>query len=218
VVIEDRELGARYRLGTTPERDRSDCFSAEQLAEAASGQDLPMRERAIDHAARCAACAEELRLALDLEPWARRAGRAVGPRSLPAWLPVAAALLLALGAVLWVRTSRPPREAEPRRGMSETAPAVRPSDGESLAAAPEALSWQALPGARAYSVELFDAESTPIWSSGRLDAARAELPAEIRSKISAGGEFFWRITVFEESERRELPLSRFRVSPPSGRP
>lgn len=213
--IEDRKLSTLYRLGTAPAAGRPGCLSVEQLAEAAAGRDREARDRAVAHASECAACAEELRLALELGPWAERAGRAAPParRSFPAWLPVAAGLLLALGVGLWLRGPRA-RETQPLRGLPESRPALEPADGSSAAAAPRELSWSAIPGARGYSVGLFDAESTPIWSSGRLPSPRVELPAEVRSRLAAGGEFLWRVTVFEDTERRDLPLARFRVSPP----
>ncbi len=220
--IDDRDLAELYRRGTEPGAGRVGCLSAEEVSEAAAGRDRAAREKAAAHAIECAACAEELRLALELEPWARRAGQAADaasrPRALPGWLPAAAALLLALGAGLWLRSGKTARDADARRGPAETPAATSPAEGEVLPAAPAALSWAAIPGAKAYSVELFDAESTLIWSSGRLPVPRVELPAGIRARLAAGGDFLWRATAFEESERRDLPLARFRVASPEAHP
>ena len=170
--VDEERLKNLYREGTEP-ADRAACPSAEELQEAVVGRlSAASRAATLAHAADCSACADELRLALELEPWAERAAHKLDPgkrRETTAgrrWLAAAAVLLLAIGAVLALRFGR--RVPEPvggMRGQEEPAPAVLPSDGAILQQAPDALTWAPVPGARAYLVELFDAESTPLWSS-----------------------------------------------------
>jgi hypothetical protein len=223
--VDEERLKNLYRAGTEP-ADRAACPSGEELQNAALGRlSAASRAAILAHAAGCSACADELRLAMELEPWAERAARTLDPgkhRETTAggwWLAAAAVALLAIGAALALRFGRP--TAEPvgvMRGQEEAASAVLPADGTLLRQAPDSLTWAPVSGARAYSVEVFDAESTPLWSSRRLTTPRVDLPPEVRHRISEGGGFLWRVVVYDESGRRDLALGRFVVSPQPAAP
>jgi hypothetical protein len=68
VPLTDDELSAAYRELTGPPADRRDCPGSDMLARAAAGDlDAAERDGIAAHVERCAACAEEFRIACGLQ-------------------------------------------------------------------------------------------------------------------------------------------------------
>ena len=219
----DRVLSELYRHGTRRDEPSAACLTAEETYAAAVGSDPTTRERATDHAGRCSTCAEDLRLALQLASAARESAAELGGLSVTerkrrtpvpaAWLRLAAVLVIGAGlALVAVRSSRAPEGPAPTRGeVPSPWASTTPPDGALLDRVPSRLSWPAQPAASGYTVALFDDESTLVWESPRIASSGVELPAEVVSRLSAQGTFFWRVTVWAKGTRTTSPLLRFEV-------
>lgn len=219
----DQALSELYRHGTRRDEPSEGCLTPEEVYAAAVGSDPTTRGRATDHAGRCSTCAEDLRLALQLRPVAGESAAVPGGSSTTSrerptpvrtpWLRLAAALVIGGGlALVALRITRAPEGPSPLRGeVSSLWASTAPPDGALLDRAPSRLFWPARPDASGYTVALFDDESTPIWESPRLASPGVELPPEVVSRLSAGGTFLWRVTVWARVARTTSPLLHFDV-------
>ncbi len=217
----DEELRSAYQRATAggaPEA--SGCLDGPVLERAASGRLLSMeRESVADHLIECSSCSEVVRVLAALEDWAQDAETVVvqRPRIVPfARRPVvrlaafAAMLVIALGlGALWRTAGRSTPSAI--RGVGQTGMAVSPVDGARLVEAPEQLSWTPESGDTLSRVELFDAESTPLWASERLTGSILDLPLSVRLRLAAPGRYYWRVSWETGVVERTGPLMRFDV-------
>jgi hypothetical protein len=209
---EDR-LSELYRLGTRPGSDRrEDCLDPATVLAAIEGEPSA-REHAVDHAGRCSACAEDLRLALGLEGLAEVRRE---PRTSVRWLRLAASIAigagLALAAMRIVQVS-PDDPAAIRGEADSTWSDTTPADRATISAAPTRLAWAPRPAATEYSAAIVDEESKLIWESPRVSIPRADLPEEVVDRLHGGGVFYWRVTVWGARGASTSPLLRFEVRP-----
>jgi anti-sigma factor RsiW len=211
-----------YEAATDPGTARSGCLSAEVLGKIASGEaPVAARQRAADHLATCAACAQELRLARSLQPWAEGAAGAIGAAPPPGRFPVqgrrwhrwrvpatvAAGLLLGLLGLLSTFTlmappSEPPGTDLERGGPSEV---LEPAAGARLVAPPRRFQWPAQAGAARYTVELFDRAGQSRWRGVASAQPSVSLPEEIQESLGEGS-YFWIVEVTG-------PVARPRLGP-----
>jgi hypothetical protein len=97
--------------------------------------------------------------------------------------------------LLWFsgQAIRPPQDGDRLRGPA--AEGVQPAPESRLTAPPRQLVWPASEGAITYRVILYDAGSSPLWTSGPLATTRLALPDAARSLLAAGESYFWVVEV-----------------------
>jgi hypothetical protein len=218
-----------------------EAFLAEEM-EALAIED---RRRLESHAERCPACSAERDLAaafasdaavaapadVDWVVARLRGGAASGnpvprrevetSRSRPwsTWGRLAAAAVLVVAAGLAFQRLYPDMPALPpppggsdgvvRGGEVELVAPV----GE-VAAMPRELRWEAVPGASVYRVRLVTVDGTELWET-RVSAPRAELPAEVTSRLRDAVSYRWEVEALAPGGAvagRSI-LARFRVAP-----
>jgi hypothetical protein len=185
------------------------------------------RERALDHAARCAACGRILRAlthlarearAVDPEaPGALAVAVASPPRARWVWGALAAAAAVLAVVALGPRLA-PPGAVRPsglRGGGVDDRP-VPSAPRDEQAVAPQAFSWQGLANARRYHVELLDAAGERLWLSPEVEGTALGWPESVPA---APGLYYWRVTATLEprGQTRASPLVRFEIRPSADR-
>lgn len=197
------------------------CPDIEALARCVMGE-LPRydRDRIVEHAASCSACAEALKQILTLSDQTEKASAELAaaearrrPGALsnagplwkkPAFWPVFAVssgLVLILALIVLAPGYR--NLPSTRSASGEGVVLLSPESGAELAKAGLVLRWQGLPKARSYRVELFDSSFRLIWRSGGLDGTESALPDEAVRKLIPGQRYYWAVTALTEG-RREI--------------
>jgi hypothetical protein len=233
----ENDLRDAYRAATG--RPPGPCPDAEALASltgAVGGPvDEAIRAQVVDHVARCANCADELKTLFALREvidtavfapagvqdhsddpaplrwltaWAR--WRSNPARSIPVMLVVLAAVL-GVTYVVWRSTYNAPIVDERERSATAWVIATVPSDRATLATAPNRLEWTSAAAAESYRVTLYDAESTPIWESPIVSTPFVDIPGDVRARLTAGQPVFWRVVALSGIDRRESGLHRFTI-------
>lgn len=193
----DSELRAAYHRGATA---GDGCPSADELAALAAGSiDGAARERLLAHVARCADCADDLRLVLPARPApVRRAG----------WRPLAVAAVLAVGVPLvawWAARDEAPGTVY-RTGVEREAPRAALADGAALPRAAFVLRWQPVAGAAAYDVVVADAALAPLHEARGVRGTEVTVPAGV---LPEQGFVLWRVeAVMPDGSRHASPLYR----------
>ncbi|MFQ5670135.1 MAG: hypothetical protein ACE5HD_06405 [Acidobacteriota bacterium] len=219
----DDRLARGYRAATR-EASGTGCPSPGAIVDAVLGR-LPRDERMrlADHAAGCADCSAEWRVALALRPWAdeasaelegaRPVGLAAVRRRLWPGLALAASVLLMAGLAFFLRPGwRSGSPAGPvQRGGATAMAAFQPAPDSMLAAPPERFAWHAEAGAR-YHVALYDRESVPIWESPTVETGSVSVPEPVRRLLLPGGVYYWRLFVEQGIQRGSSPLQRFTIA------
>lgn len=135
------------------------------------------------------------------------------------WGRLAAAAVLVLAAGLTFQRLYPgaPTLPAPPRGSTGV---LRGAEVELLAplgevaSTPRELRWQAAPGASAYRMRLVMVDGTMLWES-EVSEPRADLPAEVASRLHEGVSYQWAVEALEPDGRvvGKSALARFRVRP-----
>jgi hypothetical protein len=184
----DAELRDIYtRALTSRAAGRGECPSPEALdALVAKVGSEDARLATLDHVMSCNACRQEFELLRSIQVAASADAR-VRSRWRAPWL-VAAAVVIAAGAVTLTRVSRP----NPMRGAS-------PAGAGQIALvglAGDALVWRAVPGAIRYEVETVDASGATMFHATTTDTSVGLPP-------NALGVNWWvRATLRDGTERR----------------
>jgi hypothetical protein len=181
-----------YRTGELPPAVDAHPSPDELDALARGEGDEHERLRRLDHVMACATCREELELLRAIAGAERREVRAL---SLPRWLPVAAGLLLVVGAtVLWPRFGGEDPLRDAGRG---NALLVLPVDGARVA--PGRFVWHRVEGAESYRFEL-------VQDDGVVAVARETTDTTLlvgdSSVVAGGGDYRWWVTAFTRDGRR----------------
>jgi anti-sigma factor RsiW len=187
-----------------------DCPAPETLWAAVRGELPPAALRAVvEHTARCAACAEDWRLAVELAP-------AGSPRpavqSSRGWRLAAAAVFCAALGGLWTwRETAPPADPAAYRTGSVLTVEVRPQvpEGTALPADAFELRWSA-PAGSTYDLEVGTADLRVLAEAHDLAEPRFRVPAAALDGLPSGTEIYWRVTAITEDGRRIDPPA-FRV-------
>jgi hypothetical protein len=127
----------------------------------------PEAERfaALDHVMQCSLCRSDFELlrAIDQSNEPTRVLR------FPRWLPLAAALVFAVGVTLWWRTEREPDVV--RGTASGGLTLVVPADSQVALGTPLRFVWHALTTASRYRFELLGADGRVVFASDGADTA-----------------------------------------------
>ncbi|HVR97621.1 MAG TPA: zf-HC2 domain-containing protein [Thermoanaerobaculia bacterium] len=211
---EDQEL-ARLRAafaapaGAAPEPES--CPPAEKVWAAVRGELRADETReVVEHVAFCASCAEDWRLAMDLqqqEP-ARETAAPLAPvvyGRFQRWRPLAAAAAMAAGLLIVIglqsddlwgpRTAPTYREAE-RTAIRSLAEATLPQQGGTLR-------WSALPGAVSYDLVVSTEDLRVVAEQQGLTATEYRLPASALAGVAPGTKLLWRVDAVMADGRHE---------------
>lgn len=122
------------------------------------------------------------------------------PKAWRALYAVAAALVVLVGAGVWMQLREPSIDGPiggPAIYRSARLDVIAPV-GE-LAAAPNDLRWTAVPDATRYRVEIAEVDATPVWSAGvRQD--HVALPPAIAAQFAPGKSLLWSVKAFRGNE------------------
>jgi hypothetical protein len=209
----DPDDDLRRAFGALGERARAagDCPAPERIWDAAAGVAPQAEVHAIvEHTARCAACAEDWRLARGIE---QAAGEEAGPRESPgvrererirprAALPIAASVILAAATAVYVAR----RAGEPSGSGYRTAPtdAIR-SLLEQDRVLPRdrcQLRWSAAPEGSRYDVIVTTRKLDPVLESRDLAAPELGIPESVLDTGPGGGDLLWRVEATLPDGRR----------------
>lgn len=183
------------------------------------------RRSLVDHVVDCAECTRIWRALAEIELGARRFDPGVpepglalparpGPRAWRWGLGGALAAAAAAALIVWAGVRpQPPAPPEPpagetfRSGPEEPArPALRAPLGE--VAAPDAFTWEAMPEAVSYRLELLDADGEIVWTIATAETSAAwplDLPR-------SPGRYYWRVVAeLERGSSAASPLGDFDV-------
>jgi len=194
----------------------ADCLSMEELGRYADGALGPAEQTAAAaHVDGCLNCQAELALMRAVTSTAAPAPRRrwMGLGALP--LAAAAAVVLMVGGVLYVRTEKPPElpRATPSGGevTRSLAVSVRGPLGDQTEA-PRRLEWLAVERAVRYRVRLMEVDRREIWSATTSDPG-VDLPSTIRASLTAPRALRWDVTAYNASDAviAESGLQSFRL-------
>ncbi len=215
---ETQELARLRAAFTAPTMDvpaPEDCPPPETLWSAVRGE-LPPRalREVVDHTARCAACAEDWRLAVEVN---RQAGAQEdsAPGSLPGnvivgrfgrWRSLAAAAALAAGLLVAVgiyREALGPGRPTYRESQQATVRSLLAA-GQALPRQAAVLRWTPLAGATSYDVSVGTEDLRQIASSHGQAATEYRLPQAALAGLPAGAKLLWRVdAIFPDGHRVE---------------
>ncbi|NOZ94201.1 MAG: hypothetical protein GXP47_05600 [Acidobacteria bacterium] len=202
-MVELERLRAAYR---EIEPAGTDHLSDEQWERLACDEgDRVEREPVLEHVLSCPQCSQVYRGVLAVrrqahtfDPGAPAPARETKrPRM---WRGLLAGLVAAAAVVAVILVIRPQLGTSPtipsgnesmslRSGESVASPLVVSPRGE-LSAPPAGFSWQAVPGARGYVVELLGEDGEPVWTSDELKTASTPWPSTVPA---AKGRYYWRV-------------------------
>lgn len=186
---------AAWTTGGCPEPDR--------IWQAVRGELPPEEARdVVDHVALCASCAEDWRIAVELEKESAAVVRPFPARRFQTWITaVAAALVLTVGGI-YVRETMKPVPAEYRGEETE----IRSLAGETLSRQAFLLHWTPVEGAESYDLLVTTAELATVADPKGLTAALYQVPASALADLPAGAQLHWRVTaVFPDGGRKQSP-------------
>jgi hypothetical protein len=191
----DRLVASAYARHAGPASGHPDEEAWVRLA----AHELPPDETQAlaDHLARCSDCGQIYRALADLQQGARAFDPAVPAQPHTTARPNVLAWgggLAAAAVVAWVMVrplpppvSPPPASTEVRGGAEAAVP-VRPVGA--LTARPAVFEWRPAADARAYRVQLLDAQGENIWSSAEVTATTVTLPADL---VLRPGRHYWQV-------------------------
>jgi anti-sigma factor RsiW len=202
-------LRAAFATADAPPGPQS-CPAAETIWSAVRGELPPAQMReVVEHTARCSACAEDWRLAAELNRQqaadaANDADAGVEPRRLAPvvqgrfgrWRSLAAAAALAAGLLIAVgvyhQESLNPQEPSYREARHASIHSLLPA-GAALPRQAAVLRWSSLPGATGYDVQVSTADLESVAAAKGLTAAQYRIAASALTSLPRGTKLLWRV-------------------------
>ena len=215
-MTEDANNFARLRAafqapaGPTPAPET--CPAPETIWAGVRGELSPQQMReALDHVASCAACAEDWRLAAEIEREASRAATAapgkviVGRfgrfRSLAAAAAIAAGLLVAVN----VYRDAGPQEPTYRNAEQTDVRSLLP-EGTALPRQGAVLRWSPVPGATSYDVQVSTEDLQVVATAQGQTATEYRIPESGLRSLAPGTNLLWQVdAVFPDGTRQSSP-------------
>jgi len=215
----DERLRRLFQAGGEQPGPENDCPDPERLL-AAAARELPPAERrlVVDHTSRCAACAEDFRIAaamLRAAPAATSSGGKLVafPGGAPGWRSIAGTLaaMLFLGllvAGLWRHFGS---GGEVYRGGEEQIVSLLGED-PALRRSAAVLRWQGPAGAR-YALFVTTAELALVDQAADLETPSYRLPPGKLEGLPAGARLDWRVeALLPDGRRLASPTFGFRLA------
>jgi anti-sigma factor RsiW len=218
---QDTQELARLRAAFTAPADDSpapeDCPSPETIWSAVRGELPPQALReVVDHTARCAACAEDWRLAVEVNKQAKEQEE-TAPGQLPSnvvvgrfgrWSSVAAAVALAASLLVVVgiyRQAAVPGQPTYRASQEATVRSLLAA-GQALPREAAVLRWTPLAGATSYDVSVSTEDLRQVASAHGQTAAAYQLPKEALAGLPPGAKLLWQVdAVFPDGHHVTSP-------------
>lgn len=212
---DDQELARLRAAFTAPAEaapDPETCPAPETIWSAVRGE-LPPHEvrEVVEHTALCASCAEDWRLAADLNRQERKAAEADRPANVVygrfrQWRPLAAAAALAAGLMLVIGIQSddmmgPGQEPAYREGQRTELRSLLP-EGQALPANAAVLRWSRLEGAVSYDVQVSTEDLRVVATEEGLTATEVRLPESALAGLQPGTKLLWQVqAVFPDGIR-----------------
>jgi anti-sigma factor RsiW len=217
MIQNDQEL-TRWRAAfTSPAVEApapEDCPAPETIWAAVRGE-LPPHElrEVVDHTARCEACAEDWRLAVEVdrqgaEQVQTAPGKVIVGR-FGRWRPAFAAAALAAGLLVAVGVYReaivPTQPPTYREGEATQVRSLLPA-GQALPRQGAVLRWTPLAGAVSYDVSVSTEDLRQVASAQGRTATEYRLPEASLAGLPAGAKLLWQVeAVFPDGHRVTSP-------------
>jgi anti-sigma factor RsiW len=213
-MIQDEQELTRWRAAFTAPAAAApapeECPAPETLWAAVRGELPPheMRE-VVDHTARCEACAEDWRLAVEVDrqgtPQTQTVPGKVIVGRFGQWRPLFAAAALAAGLLVAVGVYREAIVPTPaptyREGESAQVRSLLPA-GQALPRQGAVLRWTPLAGAASYDVSVSTEDLRQLASAQGQTAAEYRLPEAALTGLPAGTKLLWQVeAVFPDGHR-----------------
>ncbi len=218
MIQDDQEL-TRWRAAfTTPAAAApapEDCPAPETIWAAVRGE-LPPHEMSevVDHTARCAACAEDWRLAVEVDRQGATRSEAAPGKVIVGrfgqWRrPMFAAAALAAGVLIAVGVYRETIVPTPapiyREGEAAQVRSLLPA-GQALPRQGAVMRWTPLAGAASYDVSVSTEDLRQVASAQGQTAAEYRLPEAALAGLPAGTKLLWQVeAVFPDGHRVTSP-------------
>ncbi|HKI06599.1 MAG TPA: zf-HC2 domain-containing protein [Thermoanaerobaculia bacterium] len=219
---DDQELARLRAAFTAPAAvapDPESCPAPEVIWAAVRGE-LPPQElrEVVEHTASCAACAEDWRLAAELE---RQSAASAATTTAPGkvitgrfgqWRSFTAAAALAAGLLVAVGVYRTgdlgPKEPTYREAPEAPGSVVRSqlADGQVLTRQGAVLRWSPVTGAAAYDVRVSTEDLRVLQTVQGLTATEYRVPDSALASLPAGSKLLWQVeAVFSDGHRQASP-------------
>lgn len=205
-------LRAAFQAPAGPAPAPETCPAPETLWAGVRGELQPQQMRdVLDHTASCASCAEDWRLAAEVEREASRGATAapgkviVGRfgrfRSLAAAAAIAAGLLVAVN----VYRDSGPREPTYREAGQTDVRSLLP-EGQALPRQGAVLRWTPVPGATSYDVQVSTEDLQVVATAQGQTGTEYRIPESGLAGLAPGTNLLWQVdAVFPDGTRRSSP-------------
>jgi hypothetical protein len=194
-----------------PTADTPSCPAPEALWSAVRGELDPQALREVlDHVALCSACAEDWRIAAELNRQQAGASAVTPGRGLQGrfarWRPLAAAAALAAGLLITVgvwRAEVAPPAPTYREVRHEAIRSLLPA-GQALPRQDVLLRWSPVPGAASYDVRVTTEDLFQTVASAKgTTAAELHIPASALTALPPGAKLLWQVDAVRPDGTRE---------------
>ncbi|HEX9944456.1 MAG TPA: zf-HC2 domain-containing protein [Thermoanaerobaculia bacterium] len=218
MIDQDAQELARLRAAFTAPADAApdpeSCPAPETIWAAVRGE-LPPRElrEVVEHTAVCAACAEDWRLAAELDRQSSAAAATAPGKVLQGrfgqWRPLAAAAALAAGLLIAVGVYRTgglgPQEPTYREAESAAVRSLLAPD-QALPRQGAVLRWSPVPGAASYDVRVSTEDLQAVATAQGLTATEYRIPESALANLAPGAKLLWQVeAVFPDGTRQPSP-------------
>lgn len=210
-------LRAAFAVPAEAAPEPESCPPAETIFAAVRGELPPQQLReVVDHTAFCAACAEDWRLAAEVERQTaeRQAAPAVATGKVIAgrfgqWRPLAAAAALAAGLLITVGIYQTgnfgPQEPTFRAGEQESIRSLVP-ESQALPRQGAVLRWTPFPGATSYDVQVSTEDLQVVASAQGQTTTELRIPESALAALPPGTKLLWQVdAVFPDGTRQSSP-------------
>jgi len=206
-------LRAAFQAPAGPAPAPETCPAPETIWAGVRGELQPQQMRdVLDHTASCASCAEDWRLAAEIEREASRTATAVPGKVIVGrfgqWRPLAAAAAIAAGLLIAVgvyQSGVGPRESTYRNVEQTEVRSLLP-EGQALSQQDAMLRWSPVPGATSYDVQVSTEDLQVVATAQGQTATEYRIPAGNLAGFGPGTRLLWQVdAVFPDGTRQSSP-------------
>ena len=207
-------LRAAFQAPAGPAPAPETCPAPETIWAGVRGELQPQQMRdVLDHVASCAACAEDWRLAAEIEREASRAATAVPGKVIVGrfgqWRPLAAAAALAAGLLIAVgvyQTGQIGPQEPTYREVEQTEVRSLLPEGQALPRQGAVLRWTPVPGATSYDVQVSTEDLQVVATAQGQTGTEYRIPESGLAGLTSGTKLLWQVdAVFPDGTRRSSP-------------
>jgi hypothetical protein len=206
-------LRAAFQAPAGPAPAPETCPAPETLWAGVRGELQPEQMREVlDHTAFCASCAEDWRLAAEIEREASRTATAAPGKVIVGrfgqWRPLAAAAAIAAGLLIAVgvyQSGVGPQESTYRNVEQTEVRSLLP-EGQALSRQNSVLRWTPVPGATSYDVQVSTEDLQVVATAQGQTATEYRVPEGNLAGFAPGTKLLWQVdAVFPDGSRQSSP-------------